>query len=1032
MHRTHWLALLRAAVMLAALVPAAVAPAAAQGTTGSIAGVVTDNTKAALPGATVTVRSADTGQSRVLTTDGAGRYRAEALQPGRYGVTVELSGFRTAEVKDVAITVGQATAVDVQLQIGALDEHVTVTGEATTVKTRESSVTGLVDQRQIRELPLNGRDFSQLTLLQLGVTASPSTAQQVDRGMGTQVSVAGARPNQISYQLDGADVNTQGNGSPGSAAGGMLGVDTVREFQVLVNNYSAEYGRSSGGIVVAVTRSGTNRFSGSAFEFNRDSKFDSKTFFDDPTDPIPPLRRNQFGGTLGGPIAHDRTFFFGSYEGLRQTLGTTSIANVPSAATRARTDIDPVTRPYLLLYPEANGPVSSNGQTARFITQAVSPTHENYAVGKVDHNLSQNNSFSVKYSWDKAKVDQPQPIPYWTTDTRTKSESVVGEHKWVLSSSLLNVAKVAWNRAYEATDNVVVQAVDPGLWFVPGTRFGNFSVSGLTAMGPDTNTPTFVDLKSLQVLDNFTWSRGSHNVKSGFSLTHYMNDQDSSFDFGGNYSFTSLTNFIRNVPGTYEGQAPGSTTARRWRQNLVGVYAQDDWSAARNLTLNLGVRYEFYTTPKELDGRMSALPNLQGGTNDFVVGGDIFKNPSYKDVAPRGGFAWNITGDGRNVLHGGAGMFYEPVLSNIYRAYGNRTPPFYNLINPRNPSFPSPPTSGSSSLLRLDLVQYDLKSPYRAQYNVTYQRELWGRTVVTAGFIGSRGYNQIRNVEYNQAVPIGTDEAGRPVFTPTSSPVRRNPNFGSMRLRITDGKSWYKGMVLGANRRFTAGLSMQASYTFQQAQDLGSQAVGSGDFDNSFQPAYWQDPMLNKGLADFDVRHNFVFNSTWEVPFGKSLTGVARGLAYGWQLSNIVTVRSGIPFTPVLGFDRASAAPRSGGAGQVPDLVAGCDPIQGGAVQYFNPACFTLPAAGHLGDVQRNSLRGPGYGTWDMAVFKNFQIGGSRLQFRAEGFNITNHVNLGLPSTTVFNSSGLVATAGQITTIVGTARQFQFGVKFNF
>src|SRR6059058_4485011 len=308
----------------------------AQGTTGSISGFVTDETGAALPGATVTIRDADTDQKRVLVADGAGRYRAQQLAPGDYEVTVELQGFRTARVTELTLTVGQDSVVSVRLKVGGIDEQVIVTAEAALVTMRQSSVAALLDEKQIRELPLNGRDFSQLTLLQPGVTASPSTQQQVDRGMGTQVSIAGARPNQISYQLDGTDVNFQGNGSPGSAAGGLLGVETVREFQVLVNNYSAEYGRSTGGIVTAVTRSGTNEIKGTTFEFNRDSKFDSKNFFDSPDRAIPPLSRNQFGGYLGGPIVRDKTFFFASYEGLRQDRGTTNIARVPSRATRSR------------------------------------------------------------------------------------------------------------------------------------------------------------------------------------------------------------------------------------------------------------------------------------------------------------------------------------------------------------------------------------------------------------------------------------------------------------------------------------------------------------------------------------------------------------------------------------------------------------------------------------------------------------------------------------------------------------------------
>jgi hypothetical protein len=775
-----------------------------------------------------------------------------------------------------------------------------------------------------------------------------------------------------------------------------------------------------------VTRSGTNDIKGTAFEFTRNSRFDSRTYFDDPNLDLPALTRNQFGGYLGGPVVREQTFFFGSYEGLRQDRGVTTIANVPNLATRARTDVSSVTRPYLLLYPEPNGK-DLGGGVAQYSVQQTAPTRENYALGKIDHTLSNAHSISVRYWWDKARVQQNAAIPYWTTDTRTNSQSVVGEHKWIVRPSLLNVVKVAWNKAYEATDNIENIDFDERLFFIPGTRFGNIGVSGLNSLGPDTNTPTFVDLKSLQVIENVTWSLSSHNIKTGLNYTHYMNDQDSSFDFGGNYSFTSLENFLQNRPGTYEGQAPGSTTDRRWRQNLIGLYLQDDWSATHNLTLNLGVRYEFFTTPTELDGREASMPDLQGAST--VQGGPIFKNPSFKNVAPRMGFAWDITGDGKNAVHGGAGMFFEPILSNVYRAYGNRTPPYYNLINPSNPTFPTPPTSGTSSLLRLDLVDYNIESPYRVQYNATYQRELWGRTIVLVGFVGSRGYNQIRNVEYNQSIPVIQPDGS--YFFPSAT--RRNPNFGSMRLRITDGLSWYKGLVVGANRRFSAGLAMQASYTLGKSEDLGSQAVGSADFDNSFQPRYAFDPMDNKGPSDFDIRHNFSFNATWQVPVG-NLTGAARAIAGGWQVSNILAIRSGIPFSPQLAFDRARAAPRSGGAGQTPDLVPGCslNPVLGGATMYFDVNCFALPAVGTLGNVPRNTIIGPGYASWDLAFFKNITFGSRRLQLRAEGFNVTNHVNFGLPSANVFNASGRLATAGQITSIVGTARQWQFGVKLDF
>lgn len=1004
--------------------------AEAQGTTATLAGIVTDESGGAVPGATVTVRSLDTDAIRVLGTDADGRYRAAALEPGNYEVTVELQGFQAVRRGGIAVSIGQTLTLDLQLAVGRLEDVVNVTGEAPLIDTTRSSISALVSAEQIRELPLNGRDFTQLTLLQPGVLASPTTSRQVDRGMGTQVSIAGARPNQISFQLDGTDVNFQGNGAPGSAAGGQLGVETVREFQVLINNYSAEYGRSTGGIVTAVTRSGTNRFSGSAFEFLRDEKLDARDFFDPVGGEKPPLTRNQFGGFLGGPIVREKTFFFASYEGLRQELGYTSISRVPSRATRGRADIHPAVLPFLNLYPLPNG--GESGASGLYSVEIVEPTRENYVIGKVDHIFSQSQSMSVRYSWDKASVVVPQPIPLFSVDTNTKAQFLVGEHKWVITPNLLNTVKVAWNRAYEATMNIDNVPIEPSLLFIPGTQFGSLSASGLTTLGTDSNTPTFIDLKSLQVVHSLTWSRRAHNIKAGVNWTRWFNDQNSSFTYGGAYAFTSIDNLVRNRANTFEGQAPNSTTDRQWRQNLIGLFVQDDWAARRNLTINAGLRYEFITVPQEVNDREAAMPDLYAGSTTTGIG--IFKNPSLKNIAPRVGFNWDVTGDGRNALQGGAGLFFEPILSNVYRAYGNRTPPFYETINPRNPPFPDPTAGGAGTpRLRLDLVEYNLKNPYRVQYNLTYQREILADTVVTAGFLGARGFNQIRNIEWNQAVPEVLAD-GSYFFPP--NPVRRNPAFASIRLRTTDGESWYKALIVGASRRFSNNLALQASYTWGKSEDLGSQAVGSGDFENSFQPAYGHDPLHNKGLSDYDVRHNFVFNYTWQVPVGIDASGLRAALLGGWQVSGIVTMRSGVPFTPVLGFDRARALPRSGGAGQRPDYAPGASAataVRGGHVQYFDPLAFTLPAEGTFGNVPRNALIGPGYATWDSSLVKNIRLATRRrLQLRVEAFNLLNRANFDLPARTVFNAAGRVASAGEITNTVGTARQIQLGVKFEF
>ncbi len=1020
--------------------------ASAQGTTGSISGFVNDPSAAGVPGATITVKNVETGQTRVLVSDNAGRYRAQELAPGRYDVTVELVGFQTAQYTNLPLTVGQNMVVNVTLKLGGLDEKVTVTGEAEVVNTRQSSVAALVDQQQIRELPLNGRDFSQLTLLQAGVTWAATSTASVDRGMGTQVSVAGARPNQISFQLDGTDINTQGNGAPGSAAGGLLGVETVREFQVLVNNYSAEYGRSSGGIVTAVTRSGTNDLHGSAFEFYRGNKLDSPSYFDKQAgNEVPPYKRNQYGGFLGGPIVKDKTFFFGSYEGLRQDKSLTNVADVPSMATRSGLNgaISPVTKPYLLLYPEPNGPVSKDGLSAKYFFEYTEPTRENYVVGKVDQTLSSSQSFSVRYSRDHATLLQGQGLGLWSDNTVTTSQFLVGEHKWILSSSLLNTVKVAWNKAYENTETVDLFNAPTSLYIFPNTQFPAISISPLTDLGADSQTPTFVDLKSLQIIDNFTWARGAHNVKTGIAFTRWYNDQNSSFDVGGNYVFSSIKDFLNNNANAFEGQTPGSSTERHWRENLVGLYLQDDWSVKRNVTLNAGLRYEFITEPKETTGKMQNMRNLY---DTAPTVGRLFVNPSLKNFAPRVGFAWDVTGDGKNAVHGGAGYFFEPIMGNVYRTTGNRNPPFYQLYNPSPANFPNPfaTTGGSQPLLRLDLFDYEPKNPYRIQYNATYQRQLAANTAVTVGFVGSRGFNQIINLEWNQA--IGLDASGQPCTVAsecffTAKSTRRNPTFGSMRLRHTAGKSWYKGFIASANRRFSGGLALQASFTMGQSIDQGSQAVGSGDFSNGFQARYPDLPADNQGLSDFNVKKNFVFNYSWELPFAKDATGAKAIVAYGWQLSGIVTLRDGVPFSPVMSFDRAHALPRSGGAGQRPDLNSGCsdNPVLGGADKYFDTSCFSMPAEGTFGNLGRNTIIGPGFATWDMAVFKNFRLPANRrIQVRIEGFNILNRANFGLPKNTVFTGNtktqvfALSPTAGQITSTVGTPREFQLGVKFEF
>lgn len=1022
----------RASLLFLVLVLLARPPAAgAQSPTGGIAGTIADQTEAALPGATVVIKRVETGTTRTLVADDRGRYRAPALDPGSYEVSAELEGFQTSVRRGLQLTLGQEMTVNLVLALGQLAERVIVTAASPLVETTHATIANLVDERQIRELPLNGRDFSELALTGVGVVQTPTVDRSLLRGMGTQFSVAGARPNMVSYLLDGTDIADQGGQSPGSAAGGLLGVETVREFQVITNNYSAEYGRSAGGIVSAVTRSGTNALRGGALEFHRNEALDARTYFDDPNEPIPPLTRNQYGFNLGGPLRRDRTFFFSSFEGLRQDRGVTRVARVPSRATRNRPDISQATRPYLLLYPEPNG--AETGASGLYSQAVTEPTREDYFVIKIDHTFSEQDSGSVRYTFDNASTSESLTIPLFSNEHHNRNQYVTLEWKRIFSGALLNEFRLAFNRTFQQTRNVDNIPIDPSLLFIPGTQFGRMTVTGLDDLGTDTSVPFFLNFNVVQFIDNVTWTKGSHVVKAGGNWTRWYNNQDAAFTIGGRYQFTSIENFARGVANNFESTLPGKSSDRYWRQNLFGFFVQDDWAVRSRLTLNLGLRYEFITTPTEGHDRIASFRNPPFDAEP-VVGDPLFKNPSLRNFAPRLGFAWNVTGDGKTAVHGGAGMFFEPILANIYRTFGNRTPPFFAQASLSGPPFPRAVAGPiPTNRQRLDLLQWDLENPYMVQYNLTVQREVLPQLVVMGGYLGSRGIHLFRNVEANQAIP--EMQADGSYFFPTNA-ARRSPTWAAVRVRRPDGSSWYHGFVTGVTRRFSGGLQLQASYTFGKSTDQGSLAAGSQDFNNGFPPRYADDLDDNYGPSDFDVRHNFTFNYSYALPFGQSLSGAAKALASGWQLSGIVTVRSGVPFTPVLSFDRARAFPRSGGDGQRPNWAPGRNTssvIQGGPDQYFDPTAFTLPDAGTFGNVGRNAIYGPGYAAWNGAVFKNIELGGQRrLQLRVEAFNLLNRANFALPAAAVFSASGRVENAGEITDIVGTARQIQLGVKLEF
>ncbi len=589
-----------------------------------------------------------------------------------------------------------------------MTEAIVVSGEAPTVNTTESSVSYVVDEKKIRDLPLNGRDYAQLILLQPGIVQSRASVGSSDVGYGVKISVAGSRPNQNLFTLDGTDYNDALNNTPASAQGYMTGVETIKEFQVLTNTMSAEYGRASGGVFNVVTKSGTNDYHASLFEFHRDNKLDSKNFF---ADEKPEFRRNQFGGSFGGPIVRDRLFFFGSYEGLRENKDITTVATVPdeNARTGALPGVAPIAvnqliQPYLALFPHANGPLilTAAGQpTGTAVFTGVTPrkSTQNFGVIRLDQNFSERDTGFVRLLQDNSVIDQPVFYPTFPNIVRNHKTVGTLEERHMFSSTVLNEARIGVNRSKPIED---VNPIDPhtDIAFVPGKAFGSVNVTGLTEVGTDRTNPKKFAADEYQVTDTVSFVSARNDIKTGFNFAHFRYDGNSESRSRGRLNFRSLSDFLKGNVNTFEIAKPGSDFQRDYRQNLIGTYVQDDITITPRFIVNAGVRWEFVTSPTEANGKISNLRDPMDAK--VTVGGPLFKNSTKKNIAPRLGFVWNVTGDGRTALHGGYGIFYDqPLFSTwrnpIFRAQppASRTPKCSCTISVR--STPSITTSTSSA-----------------------------------------------------------------------------------------------------------------------------------------------------------------------------------------------------------------------------------------------------------------------------------------------------------------------------------------------
>ncbi len=1024
----------------------------AQGAEASIQGTVTDTSGAAVPNATVQARNIGTGIAQSRMSDAVGRFNVPDLAVGDYEVQVSKMGFSTVVRKGITLTVGAQSVVDFALPVGQQQQTITVEGQASQVETTNATVGALVDQSQMRELPLNGRNFEQLILLAPGVQSFTAITPDSFAGRAPSYSIAGSRPEGQALLLDDENMQNFWNKGVGSISGTSLGVEAIGEFQTLTNTFSAQFG-GNGAVVNAVSKSGTNTFHGSAFDFVRNSVFDARNFFD-PKD-IPAFRKNQFGGSLGGPIKKDKAFFFVNYEGIRQLFGETQVANVPACnlvpGVCTITATNPATAQAiaqtLAIYPAATTYIGNGIGTATEVGSQIA--HENYVLGRYDQNLSDKDALFVRYVSDKDFFIEPfsgggtsGQIPFWPEDDSSHSQFSTVEERRIISPTLVNVLHASYSRPGTSAQTV---GSFSALQFYPGAgrQDGQVIVTGLSGIGGNTFTPFNTTLNRYAEGDDVSWTRGAHSIRFGFSATRFQANTFFPQRSMGIWTFQSLPLFLSGTAITLTGGPlrAGMYANRDFRDLELTPYFQDDWKVTSKLTVNLGLRWEFMTNPTDAHGVLHAVPDVATATGFSSVSTVFASNPSWKNWDPRIGFAYDPFSNHKTSIRGGFGIFHDQITPSVYAAYFWGAPP-WGSAQQSNPTYPIPFSAITPTLpTETSGFNYNTNTtPYMIQYNLNIQREISSGTVFSIGYVGSHGVHLISEIEQNPPIatidPNGVYHFGSVVAGKIVGNPRINPNLSIFTNLGPISSSRYNSLQVSLNRRLTHNTQVQVSYTYSKCIDNGA-TLGSL---NSNSPGTVENPYdqsVDRGVCSFDIPQTLRANGLVALPLH------GNRLIEGWQISGIETLSAGLPFNISTGFDdvgyQGSGTPR-------PNYVGGCN-IQVGAVnEWFNPACFSVQTPGTLGNLGRDVGRGPHFIDTDIALLKDTKLNETfRLQFRAEVFNLFNHPELGLPASAIFTAGAAGActatgagcgnpnaTAGRITTTVSSSRQIQFGLKLIF
>jgi Carboxypeptidase regulatory-like domain/TonB-dependent Receptor Plug Domain len=1058
-------------------------------TTATVSGKVEDATGAAVSGVNITVKSLETGVTRVATTDDAGHFRAIFLSVGQQEVKAEKEGFKSAVRSGINLEVGQEAVVNFQLQIGELLQEVRIVSEAPVVNTTTAQVSGLVTEREVKDLPLNGRSFDQLITLNSGaINYSSMKSANTTTSSGNTFSVSGRRTGDNLVLLNGVEYTgtSQLAVTPGGVSGELLGIDAIREFNVLTGAYSAEYGKRAGAQINVVTQSGSNQFHGSVFEFLRNSALDARNFFDQSTAGrrLPPFQRNQFGGSAGGPIRKDRMFIFGNYEGFRQHLGLSNLAVVPDDQVRqgllpdANGVYSPALNlnrgmlPYFSLWPHANGPeLLVNGQPSGVALSYNNPKQtirEDFGTIRTDYTISRKDTASLVYTLDDGDSLTPAANPLFGMGLRLRNQVISLHETHVVSPRVLNTLNVGFSRAAYNNDSVPLVPFSPDASFAIGAGPGGVTVGGGTTGGTITaagsaNNNVWNRRNLFTYNDAVQISRGIHQIGAGVWIQSLQHNDHTASRTQGQATFASIQTFLQGTVTNF--QIVPNPTEVGWRSFLGAWYVEDTMKLPHNFSLRAGIRHEFSTGWNEVAGRASNyITDAQGVLlTDPRVGDSTYtKNNAKRLFGPRVGVAWDPSGRGKTAVRAGFGVYYT-VIDNLafllnslppYNASVTFTGSVFNFL-PITRGVQPPPACGPGvpspcSIFAPQGVEPAAKTPTVNEWNLSVEQQISSNTAIRASYVGSYGYHGLLNVDPNSipasacSSPTGCTAGGMGTARATVlqgtryvpvQPTRPNPNVSAGFFWYTEGNSSYNAMQLELIRRLSRGLQFRANYTWAKNLDINSGLTGAQAQNQAQMVMDRNDVRRDWGPSALTPTHQASISWHYELPFGERVQpgSVVSRLIQGWQLNGITTLLSGFPFTPQIGANRSGD-----GNTRNPDRPS-LNPLFSGPIvlnkqtQWFDPNAFVMPDAGTWGNLGRGTFRGPGLANVDLSLVKNIAVTErTSLQFRTEFFNAFNHTNLGTPNPIVFAGAGPNPSAGLITTTATLSREIQFALKLMY